>query len=329
MKGSYRIRVENRRLVYEFSIRRNITIIRGNSATGKTTLIDMLSGYEQDAEESGIILHSEKNCVVLTDARWEDNLQAIDDSIVFVDEDYRFIRSEIFASAIRHSNNYYVLITRDNLENLPYSVEEIYGIRSSGKYAGLKKTYHELYRIYSDTSVKQVGNGAACIITEDSNSGNDFFTAAASHNIPCISAGGKSNIFRHILAHPDALHVVIADGSAFGPEMERIMNLARSGYKIILYLPESFEWLILSSGIIRGSRIRDVMLHPENYADSRQYFSWEQFFTDYLVEQTKNSYLRYAKSSLNPVYLHAYEKNAILKAIPESVRTFLTGQADT
>lgn len=323
MKGSYQIRVENRRLIYDFTIRRNITVIRGNSATGKTTLVDMLSNYERDKEESGITLHSTKNCVVLTDARWEENLTAIQDSIVFVDEDYQFVRSEAFAHTIRHSDNYYVLITRDNLENLPYSVEEIYGIRSSGRYAGLRKTYHELYRIYTDVRTAQYGNSNAYIITEDSNAGNDFFTAAASHNIPCISAGGKSNIYRHILAHPDSLHVVIADGAAFGPEMERIMNLVLSGYRIILYLPESFEWLILSSGIVRGSNISDVLMHTEKYAESRQYFSWEQFFTTYLIEHTKNSYLRYTKSTLNPVYLHAHEKAAILKIVPEKVRSFL------
>ena len=39
MTGKYEIRIENRSLVYEFTIRRNITVIRGNSATGKTTLI--------------------------------------------------------------------------------------------------------------------------------------------------------------------------------------------------------------------------------------------------------------------------------------------------
>lgn len=31
---------------------------------------------------------------------------------------------------------------------MPYSVEEIYGIRESGKYATIKQTYNELYRIY-------------------------------------------------------------------------------------------------------------------------------------------------------------------------------------
>ena len=42
MKGTYRVVVSTKRLKYDFVIRRNITIIQGNSATGKTTLVDMI-----------------------------------------------------------------------------------------------------------------------------------------------------------------------------------------------------------------------------------------------------------------------------------------------
>ena len=45
MTGRYRIIVQNRRLHYALEIKRNITIIQGDSATGKTTLIDMLRQY--------------------------------------------------------------------------------------------------------------------------------------------------------------------------------------------------------------------------------------------------------------------------------------------
>ena len=46
MKGKYKVVVKNNRLHYEFEIKRNITIIRGDSATGKTTLINMLRQAE-------------------------------------------------------------------------------------------------------------------------------------------------------------------------------------------------------------------------------------------------------------------------------------------
>lgn len=39
MTGSVHIIVQNERVKYEFVLRRNLTIIRGDSATGKTTLV--------------------------------------------------------------------------------------------------------------------------------------------------------------------------------------------------------------------------------------------------------------------------------------------------
>lgn len=43
MRGRYHIIVQNKRLRFEFDVKRNITIIRGDSATGKTTLYMMIA----------------------------------------------------------------------------------------------------------------------------------------------------------------------------------------------------------------------------------------------------------------------------------------------
>lgn len=45
MKGKHHIVIETARLKYEFDIRRNITVIKGDSATGKTTLVGLLQAY--------------------------------------------------------------------------------------------------------------------------------------------------------------------------------------------------------------------------------------------------------------------------------------------
>lgn len=42
MRGEHRVIVSTKRLKYDFELRRNLTIIRGDSATGKTTLVDMI-----------------------------------------------------------------------------------------------------------------------------------------------------------------------------------------------------------------------------------------------------------------------------------------------
>lgn len=53
MKGSYDFRVKSKKLLFEFSIKRNITLIKGDSATGKTTLLHMMYEYLRVGRESG------------------------------------------------------------------------------------------------------------------------------------------------------------------------------------------------------------------------------------------------------------------------------------
>ena len=69
-------------------------------------------------------------------------------TIVFIDEGNAFVKSTEFASEIKKTDNYYVIVTRESLEILPISVDEIYGIRSSKKYGVLAPVYHEFYHIY-------------------------------------------------------------------------------------------------------------------------------------------------------------------------------------
>ncbi|MDD6545761.1 MAG: translation initiation factor 2 [Pseudomonadota bacterium] len=313
MLGIHHIVIENKRLRYEFDIRRNLTVIRGNSGTGKTTMISMLRSYELDGEGSGITVICDSPCAVLNYTHWKASLSEIHDSIVFIDEDARFITSIDFARAIEHTSNYYVLITRDRLENLPYSTDEIYEIRRSQKYAGLKKTYNELHRIYYTSSLRELKQ-ADKVITEDSNSGYQLFSAVFSK--PCISGDGKAGIYAKVKSYYGQTCLIIADGAAFGPEMDRMQQLAESGYNIILYLPESFEWLILSSGILKDADVKLILSSPENFIDSKLYFSWERFFTSLLIEKTNGSQLQYSKNRLNPHYLEKNVLDKIISVIP-------------
>ena len=54
MTGKHKIIVKNNRLYYELEIEEKITIIRGDSATGKTTLIDMIWQARHYEDSSGI-----------------------------------------------------------------------------------------------------------------------------------------------------------------------------------------------------------------------------------------------------------------------------------
>lgn len=120
MIGPIRVTVKNTRNAYAFTLKRNITILSGNSGTGKTTLYNMIAEYNQDGRQSGVTISCDRPVIALGGRRWEEELAEIKDSIVVVDEDNRFIRSSDFARAVQNSSNYYLLITRGYLQNLPY-----------------------------------------------------------------------------------------------------------------------------------------------------------------------------------------------------------------
>lgn len=311
MKGKYSVFVQNNRLRYEFTISRNITIIRGDSATGKTTLLDLLNAYDRDGDSSGVLVKCDVPCVVIGGQRWEENLQFIHNSIVFIDECNRFVKSEDFAVRVKESDNYFVIVTRDDLPNLPYSVKEIYGIRESGKYAGLKQVYNEFYCLYGEVADAELAQ-ESLVIAEDSNAGFEFFSGLCDEKIACISANGKSNVFKALQEHREERVLVIADGAAFGCEMEKVMQLIKIGRRIVLYLPESFEWLILNAGIFDDSELKAILNAPSEYVDSKEFFSWERFFTDLLVKKSRGTYLQYNKRSLNKAYLQEKIKNKIV-----------------
>lgn len=80
MVGKYRVVVENKRIKYILDIKRNITVIKGNSATGKTTLIDMI----RDNREGGYTqVRCEVHCEVLEGRNWKYTLQCASKTIFY------------------------------------------------------------------------------------------------------------------------------------------------------------------------------------------------------------------------------------------------------
>ena len=314
MKGRYHIIVQNRRIKFEFDIRRSITIIRGDSATGKTTLMSLIETHERLGDESGITISCARKCETLNNSNWESKIGQSHESIIFIDEETRAVRTDEFAGKIRNSDNYYVIITRENLPNLPYAVEEVYGIHTSGKYAGVRQTYNSFYRLY--TSRHAGGKGPAgqaeLVVVEDTNAGYEFFSNLTKDRAKCISAGGKTKIKRIVYDNKGKKMLVIADGAAFGPDMWELYLYIQSNPEVSLYLPESFEWIILSSGLIDGNRIADVIENPENHIESSEFSSWERYFTRLLTDEAADSHLEYSKKKLNRAYLNEKEKAALL-----------------
>ena len=141
MRGTHHVEVKNRDASFKFDLFRNITIVRGNSGTGKTTLFEMIADYTRLHEASGVNISCDKECIALIDIDWQNQLSHISDSIVFIDEGAEYIKTKEFAGAVKNTDNYYVIFNRESLHDLPYSVEEIYEIKASGKFHKFVKMY--------------------------------------------------------------------------------------------------------------------------------------------------------------------------------------------
>lgn len=306
MIGTHQVRVSRRRgTSFRFEVRRNVTIVRGDSGTGKTTLYEMVADHTRLGDASGVSVQCDKPCVALTDIDWQNQLEQTRDSIVFVDEGFEPLASEAFARAAFGSSNYFVIFSRSELCNLPYSVNEVYRIKTSGKF----HTFEPLYKRkegerYSLSRVKPKGDFDV-LLTEDSKSGFQFFSHRFEDGkLRVETSASNSKIMTWLLDHSDERVFVVADGAAFGPYADRVLKLQREHPEnITVCLPESFEWLLLKSGIVKSEGLGAVLEDPSAHIESANYATWERFFAALLVELTRGTPFAYKKAELAEAYL--------------------------
>lgn len=308
MYGKINIEIKNARISFKFTLERNITIIQGNSATGKSTMIDMVRNYQNEGRKSGVQLKCQKECRVLEGRDWEMIMDHIHDSVVFIDEGNSFISSTDFVSKLKKSDNYYVIATREPLFGLPYSINSIFEVITKGKKHSFKKLYDKI-SINDFTKAKY-----DFIITEDSKSGFEFFCEVEKNT---ISANGKSNLIKELEKQKSKNNLVVADSAALGSEIAVLVQYSsKNSRNVIFMLPESFEWMILKSGLIPKPDIEAILKNPSEYIHSEKYISWERYFTDLLIESTKNdNYMKYDKSKLADYYKNAVNISKILNSI--------------
>lgn len=116
---------------YELTLNNKITVIRGESASGKTLLCNLIEkSFKTDAIR--IECDIDYDILIRKPKRYDIVMQAYENSLIFIDEDSPILRDEEFIKTALSYKIYFVLFTRDckNIK-IPYSVLDTYKLIKS------------------------------------------------------------------------------------------------------------------------------------------------------------------------------------------------------
>lgn len=274
------IRLSDRYVDYSFDIEDKFTLVRGDSATGKTTLYELFDLYSKN--QLNINCSGYRNLDILPEMknynRYADALNDTTDTVYILDESHLLFTLPGFDELLKSSNNYFIIMSREQkFKNLPVHLRSIKRVHSSGK-------YHTLQSIYTVPEDIHIFNKCVC---EDSKSGKQFLQQFLPNVVSC---SGKDNIAKAILANSDPL-LIVYDKAGIGSTFSAITVASKHHKKPITHLAwECFESYIVNETLYKNAP------QPEYTCE---YNSYEKYATHVMSEILKSfPGINYSKSSL-------------------------------
>ena len=308
MKGKHIVSITSRRAEYRLELERKITVIKGKSGTGKSSVIRLVSDYLELGKDSGIkvTVSSSTRLLVLTNSSdWDTVMPSLRNTIIFFDEDVRYIYTEAFQKALWTADCYAVIISRSGqFTGLTFAVSSIYELVTE---RNGKNTITSMYHLYEE---KHKRNDFDLVVTEDSNSGYEMAKYAFdSEKMRVISAGGNASVYRTLMKNggEDDQICVDVDGAAFGPYIEPVLKFAELQGTISVSAPESFEFILLHLDSVMKHLSLDhgELSRTYDFCDSKDFITWERYYENLLNEiTTEHLGFSYGKSKLNPYFLN-------------------------
>lgn len=324
MLGTYKVSVFIDKVIrYEFTLRRQFTVVCGDSGTGKTVLRDFVQMHfaEKDNNRVKIIIipESDTGTVPVARAITEDLLSIREsrdthddgsyklkwsekpsNKIIFVDEDYAYLRGIGFAEATNYTDAYYVIMARDTrvAEYLNNSVWAFVRFNEIGDDTIINKAVN-MYNEY----VGVIGKYDE-VLHEDSTTGREICAKALSEVVDSVH--GNINIVRKIEGKPRSVILMIADGANFSNILSEIIDTSEECLNTIyLLLPESTEYVLLHNKVFSiDSGVINSINNPSLVCDTTKYISYERMYEDIITLAHINS----------PNKIPEYEKKKDLEA---------------
>lgn len=323
MKGKHIISITSRKAVYNLELERKISVLKGNSGTGKSSVIRLISEYLEYGKQSGVKLLSDSNVslsVLTNTSDWSEILMYVHDTILFIDEDVRYLYNENFQRELWAADCYAVIVSRSGrFTALPYSIFGIYELVTEKKGTNTSTSMYSLYAEKHDRGEFDL------VLTEDSNSGYEM-AVFTFENAEVVSAGGNALIntsLRELSRTYDNICVNI-DGAAYGAFIEPTLKLAETRGNIRISAPESFEYVLLNFNEIKKhiSSDQGELTKTYDYCDSSEYGSWEQYYEELLKQVTTEHFgFTYSKRKLNRWFLNS---NCVEQYVDMLYKCFVT-----
>lgn len=309
-----KLSVNNKRFKCNFTLRDKVTVITGNSGTGKSVLAQKLYQHFED------VIISDDYSIVLMDTsmfnNWlkkankfrndrslkdywsnEENLPVVQ-SIIIVDDD-DVIKSKDFELFFELSNdNYFLFLNRSKIGNIQYDVKDVYEMIQ-------EQEYHKLLPVYK-CECTNVSAKPDIFLVEDTGSGYVFFSTLLKDKIVVNSAynlstgivSGKDNIINVLLAlnndYKGKSILLLVDYAAFGNNLKDVV-LVSNTYNIQIYFYfryQSFEYLLLKSNLIKDMDLCSYL--NENIL---KFKTKENLYTKRLQELTAGKPYEYSKKA--------------------------------
>ena len=281
---------------YKIEFNNKITIIQGDSGTGKSKLVDSIIRFRTE-KTSKIFTSNHIDIRLLNnETDWEHEVSNKSNKLFIVDEDADFVTSYKFAKLVNNSDNYFIIICRTPLKGLNYSYKDIFELRYSGK-------YNESIRKYKNYEGCSLDTNCQAILVEDSKSGFEFYKYHLGGNVRSLH--GKAKVAQELVNVKLECYErigLILDGAAIGSEMGDLDYIIKKGMyaKLSLFLPESVEEFIVNSNILNFEGVkREIKATGAN-----KYTGKEEMYYKILSSETKDTPAHYKKNILSTCYTH-------------------------
>lgn len=282
----------NNKVEYHIRIASRVTIICGDSATGKTVMLEALCDQSDSQHDDRVIEY-----------RYTAGVPAIttlktypEGSIVFMDEDtVKYLWKTDQLHTILDAHNYYVLITRLQAVDIPCSISDIYELQTVDGITKAVRRYPNFDKWYD-------ANEYVC---EDEVSGYMYWD----NYLPNVTTmRGRLNWKKY--KHCECL---IMDAAALGSEIADMLH-----ENVKLYAPQSFEYLLIKYFTELSTEDLVGLLEPTHK-------TYERLFTD-LCANRRCLGFKYSKRNCPPVVLMSriipelsQYKNKLLEGVKSQV----------